>query len=150
MKKLLALISLLALSTSIASAQNSLSPGVAQQPVPQFSRCNLSIPVNVSTATTTLLYDGTVVGVSALGTHICGFYLQIVSGTSPTFKLVSGTQVSTACDTGAANLTGPFAAAGLFSNTLGAQLNVVANKQICLVSGGTTPLIVGYMTLGNW
>lgn len=152
MKKLLALAIFLRMTAGIAFAQVSLSPGVAQQPVPQFSRCNYSFPVSVTSATTTLLYDGTTASFSTLGSHICGFYIQIVSGTSPTFKIVSGTQVSTSCDTGAVNLTGAFAAAGVFSGSgLGLQLNVAANKQACLVTTGTsTPTFVGYGTYGYW
>lgn len=152
-KKILSLITLFSLIQGIASAQStSLSPGVAQQPLPVFSRCYSSFGISLASATTTLISDGTTAALSLLGAHICSFYVQIVSGTSPTFKFVYGTKVSTNCDTGAVNITGAFAAAGVFSATgEAAQINVPAGKQICIVTGGSaTPTFAGYVSYGYW
>ncbi len=149
MKKLIALISLIALNASVASAQSiSLSPSVAQQAIPQFSRCNSSIAISSSTAATSLLADGTL---SSLGLHVCGYTIQIVSGTSPTFKLVYGTHTSANCDTGAVNVTGAFAATGVYSaGALGLQLNIPAGQQLCIIAGGTSPVLAGFVTYGSW
>lgn len=149
MKKLLSLISLLAITCGIAQAQSiSLSPGVAQQAVPEFSRCGYSVAISSSTAATTLLSDGTLVG---LGLHVCGFEVQIVSGTSPTFKLVYGTKVSTDCDTGAINVTGAFAGTGVFTSSgIGMQMNISSGKELCIIAGGTSPVLAGFVTYGYW
>lgn len=147
-KKLLATLALLAITACPAFAQSvSLSPGVAQQPVPEFSRCSSSYAVSITSATTTLINDNTA---SSFGGHICGFYIQIVSGTSPTFKLITGT--GTACGTGAANVTGAYATAGIFDiGKTGQQINFAASKQLCIVTTGTsTPTFVGFISYGYW
>lgn len=149
MKKLIALVSFLIVSSSMALAQSiSLSPSVAQQAVPQFSRCGSTIAISSSTAATSLLTDGTL---SLLGLHVCGYTIQIVSGTSPTFKLVYGTHTSANCDTGAVNVTGAFAGTGVYaSGALGLQLNIPAGQQLCIIAGGTSPVLAGYVTYGSW
>ncbi len=149
MNKFLTLIALLGLTASAASAQSlSLSPSVAQQAIPQFSRCSSSVAISSSTAATVLLSDGQLATTSL---HVCGFQVQVVSGTSPTFKLVYGTKASTDCDTGAVNVTGAFAGTGVYaSGALGLQLNLPVGKELCIVADGTSPVLAGTVTYGYW
>jgi hypothetical protein len=149
MNKFLTLVILMATTGAPALAQSlSLSPNVAQQPVPQFSRCGSSVAISSSTAATVLLSDGQLAGSSL---HVCGFLIQVVSGTSPTFKLVYGTKASTDCDTGAVNVTGAFAGTGVYtSSALGLQLNLPLGKELCIVAGGTSPVLAGSVTYGYW
>jgi len=148
-KKLLTLIAMLGLTASAAQADSlSLSPNVAQQPVPQFSRCAQSVAISSSTAATVLLSDGQLAGSSL---HVCGFLIQVVSGTTPTFKLIYGTKVSTDCDTGAVNVTGAFTGTGIYSsNALGLQLSLPLGKELCIVAGGTSPVLAGSVIYGYW
>ncbi len=145
MKKLLALISLFAITGSPVLAQDfSLSPLVPKQPILTSSRCSSSLAVNISTATTTLLVD---VNANALPFHVCKFVSSVV-GTTPTVKFEYGT--GTACGTGTTVSTGTVVVTTGTVFTSAVQIDVPASQQFCLVSGGTTPSIQGVFEYGYW
>lgn len=99
-----------------------------------------SVAISVTSATTTNL-------VSASGTtkvYVCAFEISSVGGTS---KLEYGTTSSTACDTGATALTGPFAAASNVNLSGGGTLmSTPASQQLCIVSGASTTATAGVLT----
>ena len=99
--------------------------------------------VNISTATTTEL----VAAVAGKAVYLCGLKAT-VAGTSPTILFVTGTKVSTACDTGAANQSGTYAitTGTLVELGLGGGVSLLTGAsggELCLTSGGTTPSIQG-------
>ena len=76
--------------------------------------------------------------------YVCGLQATAV-GTNPTATLESGTQITTACDTTAANLTGamnPSATVGSISLGAGGStvLATPASSQLCLITGPTTSI----------
>jgi hypothetical protein len=134
--------------STVAHAQG--GPGLSVVPYNgQFNPCQnpsiakSSAPVAITAAATTSL----VTAVAGKRIYVCGFF-STVAGTTPTVKFETGTQTTTACDTGAAALTGTFAiatgdifnleaATGLFKGAAGGQ--------VCLVGGGTITGIEGFV-----
>lgn len=100
--------------------------------------------VAISTATTTEL----VAAVAGKAVYLCAFE-STVAGTSPTILFLTGTKVSTACDTSPVNLSGVFAitSGSIFPihPTMTATQSA-ASGELCLTSGGTTPSIQGFFT----
>ncbi len=146
MKKLLTLIALFAISTSIASAQDfSLSPLVPKAPLLTSTRCMFSLVVNVASATTTMLLD---VNANNLSLHVCKLVTSAVA-TAPTVKLEYGT--GTACGTGTTASTGTFVVTTGTILTLPVQIDVPASQQFCIVTGGTgSPSYQGVLEYGYW
>jgi hypothetical protein len=106
-----------------------------------------SVPIAVSSATTAVL----VPSFTGKATYVCGITALFTSGTSPTMLLKYGTQTSTACDTGAVNLTGVMnitatAGQGLVIGTGTSLLTAPASNQLCITSAGTTPNYQGFLT----
>jgi hypothetical protein len=100
--------------------------------------------VNISTAVTT-----SIVGVSgSTAVFVCGFHLETVSGTTPTFQFEYGT--GAACGTGTTVLTGTYTGAALQTFFYGGGemtlFQAPASNGLCIVSGGTTPNIQGVVT----
>jgi hypothetical protein len=118
-----------------------------------YQGCNKTVSVAISTATTTRI----ITGVAGKHAFVCA-YSFTVSGTSPTLQFEGGTLTSTACDTGAVvsdgpfalpNSTAPFNSPGdggfpLFDNT-GVS---ASGPDECIVSGGTSPIINGFVRYG--
>lgn len=104
-----------------------------------------SVAINITTATTTEV----VAAVASAKVFVCGWSLT-AGGTTPTALIETGTKTTTACDTGAAALTGamaPSVGANLKSAGTGAmQVTGAASGEICIVSGGTTPSLQGYLS----
>jgi len=131
MRKLLALVSALALALSmqfyiprIASAQNG----------PIY--CNQMGTAAPSTATTTLVVAAAAAS-SVERILICGWNMQVTGGTG---QLVYGTTVSTPCDTGQKALSLVFAA-GVAAYDLGflfRGLAVPAGNNVCIITGTST------------
>jgi hypothetical protein len=108
--------------------------------------CNGSpIPINISTATTTLL------GANSAGVkwHICFISLYIVSGTLPSFLFETGGTGTCSSPTALTGTYGGIASAVgelfQFGTGIGQVMQTTgANSSWCIVSGGTTPNIQGY------
>lgn len=107
------------------------------------SIAKLSAKLNISTATTTEI----VAPVAGKSIYVCRVLASVV-GTTPTVQFTSGTKVSTACDTNPVTITGAVAVpTTTIINWGGAEtiLNDPAATELCLVSGGTTPNILGWI-----
>jgi hypothetical protein len=104
-----------------------------------------SVPVAISTATTTNLLSA----VTGDYITVCKYQFSVV-GTSPTVQFEYGTTVSTACDTGAASLSGamsiPTTTTAISIGAESMTFRTPAGVQLCLVTGGTTPSVQGYIT----
>lgn len=103
----------------------------------------LSAKLNVTTATTTEI----VAPVAGKSIYVCRVLASVV-GTSPTVQFESGTKVSTACDTNPVTITGAVAVPTTTIISWGGAetiLNDPAATELCLVSGGTTPNILGWI-----
>ena len=99
--------------------------------------------LNISSATTTSLVNA----VAGKKIYLCTFN-AVVSGTSPTLQFISGTQTTTACDTAPNTLSGvmPFTS-GYFLDidNIASSFTGSAGGQLCVVSGGTTPSVQGFI-----
>ncbi len=75
--------------------------------------------------------------------YVCNFEASAV-GTNPTLTFKYGTQTTTACDTGAVNLTGamiPAAADGMIMLEYGGTvMTSPASNQLCITTGATTSI----------
>src|SRR5580658_5541915 len=118
---------------------------VGSDPCQNPSLVKSSAPIAVTSATTTNL----VTAVTGSYITVCKFQLSVV-GTSPAVQLEYGTDTSTACDTGAAALTGAmviptttiFASIGAENDTL----RTPVSQELCLVTTGTgSPTFEGYI-----
>lgn len=85
--------------------QTNITYPLGSDPCQNPSVKKLSAKVAISSATTTELVAAAPAGQV---TYVCGFTASVV-GTTPTIKFATGTKVSTACDTGEADLTGVMA-----------------------------------------
>jgi hypothetical protein len=77
--------------------------------------------------------------------QVCSFTYDL-GGTSPTAEFDYGTQVSTACDTGANAMTGAMSST---TRTVAGPLDYFtapAGNALCLKLGGTSPTAVGVLT----
>lgn len=103
-----------------------------------------SAVLNISTATTTALVSA----VAGKVVYLCSFNFS-TGGTAPTYTFKTGTQITTACDTSAASLTGaitPTSGTLLASVFTGTQMQSISGGQLCLTTGGTTPTALGFIT----
>ena len=138
MKRFLLALALLAFASVRAIA------GVCDDP----AQTRQSVPVNVSSATTTKLLQQLT---AYQQIYVCNIALTAVA-TNPTVKFEYGTQVTNPCDTGTvvftgtiAPLTGTFIAIGYGGDLL--FLPQLINNQFCLVTGGTgSPSFQGIIT----
>lgn len=108
-----------------------------------------TVPVAVSTATTTKLVD---VPTGGKSTALCKCDLT-VAGTTPTIKFEYGTRGSADCDTGTTALSGSFApTAGSFLPIGGSYTAAwtPAGNQLCLVSTGTGASVQGVCTYATY
>lgn len=103
-----------------------------------------SVAVNQGASATSAL----VAAVAGQTTYVCSFVASAV-GTNPTMTFKTGTQVTTACDTGPVNLSGaiiPAAADGMVNIGVGhTNMSSAVAGQLCLTTGATTS-IQGIMT----
>lgn len=116
-----------------------------------LSQQKSSVPVAVTaSATTTQL-----VAISGTTTvYVCGYQLAVSAGTAPTVQFEYGT--GAACGTGTTVLTGVMGtgvtvAAGVAGPIFTAGNDVTlfkapAGNALCLVTGGTTPTVGGFVT----
>jgi hypothetical protein len=125
---------------TLATAQNSAG-GVL--PV----ACDNSVAVAITTATTTQIVA--VSGTTSI--YVCAFHLYAVSGTAPSLSFEYGT--STNC-TGTHALTGTYSAivGELTSGSgLGYLFHTPAGANgLCIVTGGTTPSVQGFVTYAQF
>lgn len=108
-----------------------------------------SVAINVAaTATTT-----SIVAVSgATAVFVCGFNIEVTAGTTPTFQFEYGTGAT--CGTGTTVLSGAYLGEATtlgLSDFLygGGEMTIMqapASNGVCIVTGGTTPSIVGVVT----
>lgn len=77
--------------------------------------------------------------VASLRLHVTDFHIVIVSGTTPTAKIVYGT--GTTCATGITSLTPTYAAAGTYTVSLRTPLIAAASNDLCVIISGTTPVV---------
>ena len=102
--------------------------------------------ISVASATTTNL----VTAVAGDFISVCKWQVY-ASGTAPTIQFEYGTDVSTACDTGATALMGAFPVATttivVNAPSDGLTLRTPVSQELCLVTGGSSTLsYVGYFT----
>ena len=120
------------------------APG-GSDPCENPSVLKTSASVAVTTAATTNL----VTAVAGDFVTVCKWQLSVV-GTSPTVQFEYGTDVSTACDTGATALTGAMAivTTTLFAatGTETTSLRTPVSQELCIVTGGTITGVEGYIT----
>lgn len=116
-------------------------------PDPCSSQVRQSAPINISTATTT----GIIAAAAGQGVYICNLWLN-VSTNSATVQLEYGTGAScTGTNAMTGVIAGPATAAPLQAMiNLGSsdflQLSAPAGNTVCIVSGGTTPGLQGFVT----
>lgn len=108
-----------------------------------LSQQKSSVAVNISSATTTSLVA--ISGTTSI--YVCGWQLQTVSGTTPTIQFEYGT--GAAC-TSPTVLTGTYTGAALQVFTSPSSdtslLKTPSANGLCLVTGGTTPNVQGFVT----
>lgn len=117
----------------------------ANDPCADSTVNKVSVPVAVSTATTTKLVD---VPANSKSTALCGCDFT-VAGTTPTVKFEYGTHGSADCDTGTTALSGAFAPTAGTSMYIGGSYTAAwapAGNQLCLVSTGTGASVQGVCT----
>lgn len=124
-----------------------LRPDVQLDPCASPQVAKTSTKIAVSSQTTAQLIAPS----TGKSTYVCGFAVTYTSGTTPTLKFISGTQTTTACDTGPADLTGVMsipatAGQGLVIGAGQTMFSTAASTQLCIVSGGTTPNYNGFIT----
>ncbi len=104
----------------------------------------VSASIVISTATTTQL-----VALSASKIiYVCSLNFT-TGGTTPTYQFKYGTQTTTPCDTGAANISGAFAPVSgstFIAMGSGVLMQTTASQQLCVTTGGTTPAANGFIT----
>jgi len=126
-------------------------PYTQNDPCQNTSSSKISVPINVTSATTTQL----VAASAGTSIYVCGAALTIApSATSAdTAKFEYGTGAS--CGTGTTALTGSFGAGDLTTaapplfislNSPGAVMATPASNALCLVSAGTTVNIQGVLS----
>lgn len=122
-----------------SAASSPLSPN---DPCQSSAFAKQSVPVNISSATTTQL-----VALSAgLRIYVCGVYAS-AAGTSPTMQFEYGT--GSTCGTGTTLLTGTIAASTTVPLALETGLTNFSAPQgnaLCAISGGTGPSFQGLLT----
>jgi hypothetical protein len=134
-----------ALTASCTVAMAGTGPGVIHaDPCLNPSIMMASVAVNQASSVTSAL----VPAVAGKSTYVCGFAASAV-GTNPTLTFKYGTQVSTACDTGAVNLTGPInpsATVGMINlSNARTVFASSASNQLCLTTAATTT-VTGVLT----
>ena len=145
-------VTVTALSSGTVSGTETCSPGNPSGSVGSAGTslpiaCDLSVAINISSATTTQL-------VAPSGTksvYVCAFSFT-VSGTTPTAQFEYGTGAS--CGSGTTALTGPYTpivgneiAAGAGMGTI---MRAPAANGVCLVTTGTTPGAQGVLTYAQF
>lgn len=130
---------------TMASDQTTITVSMAGGDVCQNpSIAKLSTALTISTATTTSI----VAAVGGKIVYVCSINFT-TGGTLPTYKIISGTQAVTPCDTGPADLTGTFApisGSSFMVNGPGTLVQTAASKQLCIVTAGTLPAANGFLT----
>lgn len=84
--------------------------------------------------------------------HLCSF-AGTITGTTPTVQFVYGTQASTACDTGAVNLSGamlPTSGQYITAGWGSDLFETPAGNQLCVTLGGTSPSLNGFLSYVAW
>lgn len=117
---------------------------VGSDPCENPSIIKTSAPLAITTATTT----NVVTAVAGSYVTLCKFQFS-TTGTNTTTQWEYGTAVSTACDTGATNLSGAilYATAGIQSSPVsnGLILRTPVSQELCVVTTGTVSL-QGFVT----
>jgi len=141
MRRLISLASALALACSIPFY---VRPAMAQTGPVYCNQMSTSFP---SSATTTKVISHVASGSQRI--LICGYVVQATGGTA---QIIYGTQSSTACDTGATNISPAFATAvtGYDQSPTWRGLAAPNGNDVCVVTGtGTTAAqIVIFWTYG--
>lgn len=153
MKMKLFVLSLAATLACLCTIGAHAQAGPALTVVPfngQFNPCQnpsitkVSKGVALSAGTTSL-----VAAVAGQKVYVCGFAASF-GGTTPAMTFITGTQTTTACDTGAANLSGAILpTSGTFVNMVvpGAIAIGAASGQVCALVVGS---IQGVMTYAQY
>ncbi len=153
MKIRLLVLSLVAALTCCCAVNAHAQVGPALTVVPfngQFNPCQN--PSITKTSIGVALAAGThqlVAAVAGQKVYVCGFSATF-AGTTPALTFITGTQATTACDTGAANLSGAFLpTSGTFVNMAvpGAIAIGAASGQVCALTVGS---IQGVMTYAQY
>jgi hypothetical protein len=93
-----------------------------------------SVVVNIGAATTAQMIAA---GGAGTATYVCGLTASL-EGTTPTIKLITGTQAATACDTGPADLTGAMKPTSGAMVTMGYGGTIVKSAPASQICGTTT------------
>ncbi len=115
----------------------------------QAVACDKSVPINITTATTTeiILVSG------SKSIYICAFYNSKTSGAGSTWQIEYGTKTTTACDTGATTLTPAIdgnAVVEQMGNGMGTILTVPASKELCIVTVGGGSSFIGFIVYAQF
>jgi hypothetical protein len=83
--------------------------------------------------------------------HVCSL-VATFAGTTPALTFLYGTQTTTACDTGAANLSGTFLpTSGTFVNMTAAEQGAIvltpASQQLCALTAGSVQGVLLYVQM---
>lgn len=129
--------------------QGALTAGINSTGPTAPVACDSSVAVNITSATTTTLVP--LSGTTMI--YVCQFTLEFVSGTTPSFYFEYG--FGTNC------IAAPVALTGTFQSTTSNNVIIAGSgygflfrggvgNNLCLVSGGTTPSIQGYVTYSRF
>ena len=123
--------------------------GIADASGTAASLACLSSPASAAIAISTATSTAVVAAAAGKTVYVCGFALT-AAGTTPTAEIETGTQTTAPCDTGTIALTGAMAPSvgGELRSAGGRGVQIAGNAgaQLCIVSGGTTPSLQGYLT----
>jgi hypothetical protein len=142
----------LAFTPAIAFATDVPITAIGAVPVAQSSTgasahvlCDQSAAVSIASATTTSV----VPVVAGKAVYVCSILVQIVSGTTPTLQFEYGTGATCTSPT---VLTGAFSGVGVYGieGTVGTLFRAPASNGLCIVSGGTTPVLAGFVSYAQF
>jgi hypothetical protein len=160
MRKLLTVCLVLVLGTPAYAAIGTLGPVPVAAPVPLSVlpnvnstggsanvQCEFNYAVNITT--TGAKFTQVVAASGTKVVYICGYSLQTLSGTAPTFKFASGTHTTTGCDTSELDLSGVFGSSTgqmfTWPSTGYPAFASPAGQTLCLYVNGAAATVTGFI-----
>jgi len=139
-----------AIDPSLVVAASISNVAGASDPCQDVSAIKQSVPINISSATTTQLIPLSGITIA----YVCSFQAVAAAGTNPSFQFVYGT--GTNCGTGTTTLTGAMATGVTVSATTPGPIfessggntafKTAAGNALCATTGGTTPNFQGWVS----
>jgi hypothetical protein len=110
-------------------------------------QCDFNFPVSITS--TGGHYFQIVAASGTKNVYVCGYALQTLSGTAPTFKFASGTHTTTDCDTSEADLSGVFGSSTgqifMWPSAGYPAFISPAGQTLCLFVNGAAATITGFI-----